>query len=87
MLSKVSGGKNTYGEIIGIIMLDRIFPRIPGDMGNAWTFNFPVKFHVLQELNFSSRKKLFDGDKEFINIFIKAARKLEEEGVRAITSS
>jgi Asp/Glu/hydantoin racemase len=87
MLSKVSGGKSTYGEIIGIIMLDRIFPRIPGDMGNAWTFNFPVKFHVLEELDFTSRMRLFDGDKEFINIFIKAAKKLEEEGVRAITAN
>lgn len=87
MISRVSGGKNTYGEMIGIIMLDRIFPRIPGDMGNAWSFNFPVKFHVLQELNISSRKKLFDGDKEFINIFIKAAKKLEEEGVRAVTAN
>lgn len=87
MISEVSGGKNTYGEMVGIIMQERKFPRIPGDIGNAWTFNFPVKFHVLQELNFSSRKKLFDGDKEFINIFIKAAKKLEEEGVRAITSS
>lgn len=87
MISKVSGGKNNYGEIIGIIMQDRIFPRIPGDIGNAWTFNFPVKYHVLQELNYSTRMKIFDGDKEFINIFIKAAKKLEEEGVRAITAS
>jgi len=87
LISKVSGGKNTYGEIIGIIMLDRTFPRIPGDIGNAWTFSFPVKYHVLHELNSSSRKKLFDGDEEFINIFIKAAKKLEEEGVRAITTS
>ena len=87
MISRVSGGKNTYGEMIGIIMLDRIFPRIPGDMGNAWTFNFPVKFHVLQDLNFSTRKKLFDRDKEFINFFIKAAKKLEEEGVRAVTAN
>jgi len=87
MLSKVSGGKSTYGEIIGIIMLDRIFPRIPGDMGNAWTFNFPVKYHVLKELNFSSRMKLFNGDKEFINVFIKAAKELEKQGIRAITAN
>jgi Asp/Glu/hydantoin racemase len=87
LISRVSGGKNTYGEMIGIIMLNRIFPRIPGDMGNAWTFNFPVKYHVLQDLNFSTRKRLFDGDKEFINIFIEAAKKLEEEGVRAVTAN
>ena len=87
MLNIVYGGKNTYGEMIGIIMLDRIIPRIPGDMGNAWTFNFPVKFHVIKELDFSSRMKLFDGNKKFINVFIEAAKKLEEEGVRAITAN
>jgi len=87
LLNIVYGGKNTYGEMIGIIMLDRIIPRIPGDMGNAWTFNFPVKFHVIKELDFSSRMKLFDGNKKFINVFIEAAKKLEEEGVRAITAN
>ncbi|MHA1470323.1 MAG: aspartate/glutamate racemase family protein [Candidatus Asgardarchaeia archaeon] len=85
-MSKVFGGKNTYGETIGIIMQKRIFPRVPGDIGNAWTFNFPVKYHVLQELDYSTRMRVFDGDKEFVNIFIKAAKKLEEEGVRAITA-
>ena len=39
---KVSGGKSVYGASVGILMLDARFPRIPGDMGNALTWPFPV---------------------------------------------
>lgn len=61
MNKKVSGGKNTYGEIIGIIMGERTFPRIPGDMGNATTFNFPVRLHVVKDIDVSTRLRLFSG--------------------------
>ena len=41
---RVQGGTNLYGFSVGILMLDTRFPRIPGDMGNAGTFDFPVRF-------------------------------------------
>ena len=87
MIKEVRGGKNTYGEIIGIIMMERTFPRIPGEMGNATTFNFPVRFHVVKGLDVTTRWRLFAGDKEFVEPFIKAAKELEQAGVRAITSN
>jgi len=40
----VKGGRNLYGQAIGIIMLETKFPRIPGDMGNATTWDFPVAY-------------------------------------------
>src|SRR5438874_210992 len=42
---RVGGGFNQYGFTVGILMLDTRFPRIPGDMGNAGTFPFPVRYH------------------------------------------
>src|SRR5205814_1766982 len=42
---RVAGGFNQYGFTVGILMLDTRFPRIPGDMGNAATFPFPVRYH------------------------------------------
>jgi hypothetical protein len=36
------GGKAIYGARLGILMLEARFPRIPGDMGNAETWPFPV---------------------------------------------
>jgi hypothetical protein len=42
---RVKGGQNIFGFSVGILMLDTRFPRIPGDMGNASTFPFPVLYH------------------------------------------
>ena len=41
------GGKPVYGARLGILMLEARFPRIPGDMGNAATWPFPVLYKVV----------------------------------------
>jgi len=41
------GGKSLYGAKVGILMLETRFPRIPGDMGNAETWPFPVLYKVV----------------------------------------
>ena len=41
------GGKTLYGASVGILMLETRFPRIPGDMGNAETWPFPVLYKVV----------------------------------------
>ena len=45
---KFKGGYTNYGQTIGILMLDTIFPRLPGDIGNAETFDFPVKYKIVK---------------------------------------
>ena len=47
-MALVRGGRNTYGQAIGILMMDTSFPRIPGDIGNATTFDFPVRYQVVK---------------------------------------
>ncbi|HEY7579606.1 MAG TPA: aspartate/glutamate racemase family protein, partial [Acetobacteraceae bacterium] len=42
------GGKALYGAPLGILMLEARFPRIPGDMGNALTWPFPVLYRVVR---------------------------------------
>ena len=42
------GGKALYGAPLGILMLEARFPRIPGDMGNATTWPFPVLYRIVQ---------------------------------------
>jgi hypothetical protein len=42
------GGKAIYGAPLGILMLEARFPRIPGDMGNALTWPFPVLYRVVK---------------------------------------
>ncbi len=33
-----------YGESIGILILDAAYPCVPGNVGNASTFPFPVRY-------------------------------------------
>src|SRR6202048_571019 len=42
------GGKTLYGARVGILMLETRFPRIPGDMGHAATWPFPVLYKVVR---------------------------------------
>jgi Asp/Glu/hydantoin racemase len=84
-MSKVRGGQNIYGFTVGVLMLDTRFPRIPGDMGNATTFPFPVRYHRVSGAvpDLVVRR----GAEGLLDAFIEAARHLEREGVGAITTN
>ena len=84
-MQKATGGKNLFGFSIGILMLESKFPRIPGDMGNATTWDFPVLYKVVK--NASPDAVVNKGDTNLLDSFIKGARELEKEGVRAITTN
>jgi len=82
---KVQGGLTNYGQAIGILMLDTVFPRIPGDIGNATTFPFPVRHRVVKGA--SMTRVIKECDPTLIQPFIEGARELERDGVKAITTS
>jgi aspartate/glutamate racemase len=74
-----------YGESIGILILNAAYPCIPGNVGNASTFGFPVRYKQIREA--SIERLLNQRDRSLIEPFIKAARELEAEGVKAITGA
>jgi len=82
---RVRGGANLYGFSVGILMLDTQFPRIPGDMGNAATFDFPVRYHRVAGA--SPDRVVRQGPRELLPAFVEGARFLEREGVRAVTTN
>jgi Asp/Glu/hydantoin racemase len=82
---RVQGGQNLYGFSVGILMLDTRFPRIPGDMGNAATFDFPVRYHRVAGA--SPDRVVRQGERGLLPAFIEGARFLEREGVRAVTTN
>src|SRR5881409_4341223 len=82
---RVRGGFNQYGVTVGILMLDTRFPRISGDMGNAATFPFPVRYHRVSgaDPDLVVRR----GAEGLLPAFVDGARALEGEGVGAITTN
>ena len=82
---RVGGGFNQYGFTVGILMLDTRFPRIPGDMGNAQTFPFPVRYQRVAgaDPDLVVRR----GAEGLLPAFVEGARALEREGVGAITTN
>lgn len=81
----VKGGKAIYGAPLGILMLEARFPRIPGDMGNATTWPFPVLYRVVKGA--SPERVVLDGAKGLLDTFIEAARDLVSQGAEALTTN
>jgi Asp/Glu/hydantoin racemase len=82
---KEDRGYSFYGYPIGILVMDTTFVRIPGDIGNALTWDFPVYYKVVRGTTFE--RVVVKGDPRLIQPFVKAAKELEEIGVKAITTS
>ena len=73
----------TAGFAIGIIAVDLIYPKLPGNVANATTYSFPVLY---KKVSFEI-EKLFAGDESIKQMIIDAARELEAQGVRAIVGA
>jgi Asp/Glu/hydantoin racemase len=81
----VHGGKSVYGAKLGILMLEARFPRIPGDMGNAGTWPFPVLYKVVRGA--SPDRVVRRRAEGLLDAFLDAARELVELGADGITTN
>jgi hypothetical protein len=73
----------SYGEAVGILLLDVRAPFIPGDVANATTYDYPVIFKTVEGL---STAVCLGGAPAFNSKLAAAARELEAQGVRGISS-
>ena len=85
-MKRIQGGRTTYGMAIGVLMLDTVFPRIPGDIGNAATWRYPVCYHIVKGAS-THRIMAKEPDSKLIDPFIQGARELAKMGVKLITTS
>src|SRR6185295_1652002 len=90
----LTGGRNLYGYAVGILMIEGLFPRPPGAIGNATTFPFPVMHHVVRGASgVHTVRELgaMDPDSDAflaaIRPWLDGARFLAAQGCRAITTS
>ena len=85
MSTIAKGGKAVYGAPLGILMLEARFPRIPGDMGNATTWPFPVMYRVVKGA--SPERVVLNGAAGLLQDFLDAAADLVAQGAEAITTN
>ncbi|MCC1494815.1 aspartate/glutamate racemase family protein [Cognatishimia sp. F0-27] len=79
------GGKSIYGASVGILMLDARFPRIPGDMGHAGSWPFPVLYRIVRGA--SPERVVRQGAEGLLDAFISEAQALVADGADGITTN
>lgn len=82
MIYKASKGQVSSGEAIGILLLDTSVPFIPGDVANATTYSFPVRFQKVKGFTVA---RAIAKDSSVFDALLTAALELASQGVRAIT--
>ncbi|MCB1416416.1 MAG: aspartate/glutamate racemase family protein [Nitratireductor sp.] len=70
---------------MGILMLDTAFPRPVGDIGNPDTFDFPARKEIVSGAH--PDRIVLEDAAHWLPAFTDAARGLERQGARLITTS
>jgi Asp/Glu/hydantoin racemase len=78
------GGYHTYGAGLGVMMLDTEFPRPPGDVGNAQTYDYPVFYEIVEGAD--PVRVVREQDSQLLDPFVRAAERLVDRGAVAITT-
>jgi len=74
-----------YGYTVGMLCAEWNVPFVPGDLNNASTFDFPVRYLVVEG---AAGSEVLSGDASaYGELFVAAAKQLEAEGVHAITGN
>ncbi|EON14054.1 aspartate/glutamate racemase family protein [Pandoraea sp. SD6-2] len=74
-----------HGVTLGILMLDTGFERLPGDIGHASTWDFPVQYALVRGV--TGPQVMSPGAGGSLDLFIAAAHDLVALGVDGITTS
>jgi Asp/Glu/hydantoin racemase len=83
--SVAKGGKSVYGAAVGILMLEARFPRIPGDVGNATTWPFPVLYKVVRGA--SPERVVRHRAEGLLDAFVEGGRELVAHGADGIVTN
>lgn len=77
----ITEGQWISGYTVGIMHLDVYYPLMPGNVVNAYTYDFPVRHIWVPGAN---QARMHTGDETLLPDLIKTAKQLELEGCRAI---
>lgn len=74
-------GRFISGYTVGILYQEVWYPLLPGNVVNAYTYDFPVRHKLIPN---AIQSRVHSGDPTLVDDIIKAGKELEMEGVRAI---
>lgn len=77
-------GQIVNGYPIGILQLNAHLPFFPGNVSNAYTYDFPVRFLEVAGTDIAN---ILAGDPALADNIITAAKQLQREGCRAICAN
>lgn len=80
------GGHPFYGYRLGILMLDMKAPLLPGNVENAMSYDFPVRYKILEDVPSNWFCDEQGPDESRCQVVVEAAKELEAEGCKAITA-
>jgi aspartate/glutamate racemase len=83
-LYRARRGQVAYGYSVGIVCLEYFLPFIPGDVGNASSYDFPVLYREVRGATFEAI--IQRQDPAMAAPIVEAAQELERQGAKAITS-
>jgi hypothetical protein len=72
------------GHAIGIVVLETWYPLLPGNVANATTFDFPVRYKILRE---ATVERILSADPALLDMIIQAGQEFEQEGIRALVGA
>lgn len=82
-LYRATPGRVGYGITVGVLCLHCNVPFVPGDVGNAESYGFPVQYLDVEGATCDS--VLRRRDPAVAPAFVAAAKELQHQGVRVIT--
>lgn len=83
--TEIAPGKNFYGVDVGIVLVPTRFPRPPGDIGNARSFDFPVAYEIAPAM--TTEQMLAKRTEGMVDAASVAAGALVDRGIRAVATS
>ncbi len=74
----IVGGQPFYGQRLGVVLLDARYPRLPGDVGHADTYESAVQFEVVPGL--TADRLIHHFDPEILGLVQRTVQRLANHG-------
>ena len=76
-------GRYCSGAGLGVLLVDEIYPAFPGDVRNPSAFPYPIQYEVVDGMDIQGLIRS-ENKEQYLERIIKAAKKLERMGCRAL---